>query len=124
MARPRGHLHGHEHEPARVCRQQLAGTASGDRTLNPTPPNQTSFYRAFEDRYRGAREIIKDRLRAYARFTDPLLGLPRPAGLAPAALDLGCGRGEWLELLGEAGFAARGVDLDDGMLAACRERGL
>lgn len=92
--------------------------------MNQTPPNQTSFYRAFEDRYRGAREIIKDRLRAYARFTDPLLGLPRPAGQAPAALDLGCGRGEWLELLGESGFEARGVDLDDGMLAACRERGL
>jgi SAM-dependent methyltransferase len=43
---------------------------------------------------------------------------------APAALDLGCGRGEWLELLGEYGFTARGIDLDDDMLAACRERGL
>src|SRR5205085_6191498 len=70
--------------------------------------------------YRGAREIIKDRLRAYARFTDPLLQM---AG-RPMALDLGCGRGEWLELLGESGFDARGVDLDEGMLAACVERGL
>lgn len=82
--------------------------------------NQTSFYRAFEDRYRGSRETIKDRLRAYAPFTAPLRG---PDGAA-AALDLGCGRGEWLELLGEQGFQAEGVDLDDGMLAACRERGL
>lgn len=82
--------------------------------------NQTSFYRAFEDRYRGSRDTIKDRLRAYAPFTAPLLGLPA----APLALDLGCGRGEWLELLGEDGFEAEGVDLDDGMLAACRERGL
>jgi O-antigen chain-terminating methyltransferase len=82
--------------------------------------NQASFYRAFEDRYRGAREIIKDRLRAYARFTDPLLRTASP----PMALDLGCGRGEWLELLGESGFDARGVDLDEGMLAACVERGL
>lgn len=88
--------------------------------------SQTSFYRAFEDRYRGARAVIKDRLRVYARFTDPLLQLPpgAGAGAAPVALDLGCGRGEWLELLGENGFDARGVDLDDGMLAACRERGL
>jgi SAM-dependent methyltransferase len=82
--------------------------------------SQTSFYRAFEDRYRGSRETIKDRLRAYARFTDPLLQPDAPA----VALDLGCGRGEWLELLGESGFDARGVDLDEGMLAACRERGL
>jgi SAM-dependent methyltransferase len=81
--------------------------------------SQTSFYRAFEDRYRGSREIIKDRLRAYAPFTAPLL-----QGGPAAALDLGCGRGEWLELLGEDGFDARGVDLDDGMLAACHERGL
>ncbi|HEV7817278.1 MAG TPA: class I SAM-dependent methyltransferase [Janthinobacterium sp.] len=78
-----------------------------------------SFYRAFEDRYRGSREVIKARLRAYAGFIAPLA-----ADTPAAALDLGCGRGEWLELLGESGFAARGVDLDDGMLAACRERGL
>lgn len=82
--------------------------------------SQTSFYRAFEDRYRGSRDTIKDRLRAYAPFTDPLLQADAPA----VALDLGCGRGEWLELLGESGFEARGVDLDEGMLAACRERGL
>jgi len=40
------------------------------------------------------------------------------------AIDLGCGRGEWLELLVEAGFDAHGIDLDDGMLAECRARGL
>ncbi|RZT08684.1 O-antigen chain-terminating methyltransferase [Duganella sp. CF402] len=78
-----------------------------------------SFYRAFEDRYRGSRETITGRLRAYQPFVAPLLD-DGPA----AALDLGCGRGEWLELLGEYGLAARGIDLDDGMLAACRERGL
>jgi SAM-dependent methyltransferase len=43
---------------------------------------------------------------------------------APKAIDLGCGRGEWLELLQESGIDALGVDLDDAMLAACRERGL
>ena len=40
------------------------------------------------------------------------------------SLDIGCGRGEWLELLGECGFDASGVDLDDGMLQACRDIGL
>jgi SAM-dependent methyltransferase len=79
-----------------------------------------SFYRAFEDRYRGSRELITARLRAYDDFIAPLTRLHQPA----AALDLGCGRGEWLELLGQAGFAAKGVDLDEGMLAACRERAL
>lgn len=79
-----------------------------------------NFYRAFEERYRGPRELIKERLRAYQPFIGPL------AMLYPCApvLDLGCGRGEWLELMTEVGFAAVGVDLDEGMLAACRERGL
>jgi SAM-dependent methyltransferase len=79
-----------------------------------------NFYRAFEDRHRGSREVIKERLRAYLPFIGPLAEDSECA----AALDLGCGRGEWLELLGEHAFAAQGVDLDDGMLAACREHGL
>lgn len=78
-----------------------------------------SFYRAFEDRYRGSRATITGRLRAYQPFVAPLAAEGRAD-----ALDLGCGRGEWLELLGDYGLRARGVDLDDDMLAACRERGL
>ena len=78
------------------------------------------FYRAFEDKYRGSRELIKSRLEAYHPFLSPL----RELHARPQALDIGCGRGEWLELLGEQGFAARGIDLDDSMLQACRERGL
>jgi O-antigen chain-terminating methyltransferase len=39
-------------------------------------------------------------------------------------LDVGCGRGEWLELVQKAGLEGRGVDIDGGMLSACRERGL
>jgi SAM-dependent methyltransferase len=79
-----------------------------------------SFYRAFEDRHRGGRAAIKARLGAYLAFVEPLRQLHRPA----LALDLGCGRGEWLELMAENGFLARGVDLDQGMLASCLERGL
>ncbi|MDL2356719.1 MAG: class I SAM-dependent methyltransferase [Pseudomonadota bacterium] len=82
-----------------------------------------SFYKAFEDRYRGSRELIAERLRAYLPFIAPLAALYAPA--APArALDIGCGRGEWLEVAGAAGFEARGVDIDDAMLAAARQRGL
>lgn len=79
-----------------------------------------NFYRAFEEKHRGTRELIKSRLRVYLPFIEPLRGF---CG-ADKAVDLGCGRGEWLELLQEAGFDAQGVDLDDGMLAACRERKL
>jgi len=78
------------------------------------------FYRAFEECHRGPRELIKSRLGVYLPFVKPLLAIYAAA----EAIDLGCGRGEWLELLQEVGFDARGVDLDDGMLAACREIGL
>jgi O-antigen chain-terminating methyltransferase len=78
------------------------------------------FYRAFEDKHRGSRALIKERQRVYLPLIQPLVALYPDA----TALDLGCGRGEWLELLVETGFQAQGIDLDDGMLAECRARGL
>jgi len=78
------------------------------------------FYRKFEERYRGPREVIKERLRIYLPFVKPL----QTRHPQPVALDIGCGRGEWLELLTEEGFDARGVDPDQGMLAACEALGL
>jgi len=78
------------------------------------------FYRAFEDRHRGTRESIQERQRAYLAFLGPLAQLLPGAVLA----DLGCGRGEWLELVRSEGWAAQGVDLDEGMLRACRDLGL
>lgn len=79
-----------------------------------------NFYRAFEDRFRGSRELIKSRLQVYIPLVLPLLNVYKER----KTLDLGCGRGEWLELLTDNGFHACGVDLDSGMLAACVERGL
>ena len=79
-----------------------------------------NFYKAFEDQHRGSREIIKARLGVYTPFIKKIAQLHPGA----TALDLGCGRGEWLELLQDLQLTANGIDLDDGMLAACRDRGL
>lgn len=78
------------------------------------------FYRAFEEKYRGPREGIKLRLQVYRQFIEPIKTLYSDL----KAVDLGCGRGEWLEVLGEAGFYPNGVDVDDGMLADCKTLGL
>jgi len=78
------------------------------------------FYRAFEDKHRGSHETIKQRLQVYLPFILPLQALYDDC----RALDVGCGRGEWLETLVENGFNATGVDLDDGMLEACQARRL
>jgi len=82
--------------------------------------DQNNFYKAFEDQHRGSREMIKSRLSVYLPFIQKIQAVHSNA----SALDLGCGRGEWLELLKDNQFAASGIDLDDGMLSACRSRGL
>jgi SAM-dependent methyltransferase len=71
-----------------------------------------SFYAAFEARYRGSREDIKRRLWVYGPFLDDLKATSEGR---PLALDLGCGRGEWLEILREAGLDGQGVDTDPDM---------
>jgi O-antigen chain-terminating methyltransferase len=43
---------------------------------------------------------------------------------ASDVLDIGCGRGEFLELLREHGIPARGIDINPEMAAICRSRGL
>lgn len=78
------------------------------------------FYRAFEDRHRGSREEIKERLKVYLPFILPVSFLNANG----TVLDLGCGRGEWLQLLQEHGVRGQGVDMDEGMLEACHSHGL
>jgi len=80
----------------------------------------SDFYRALEERFRASREEIQARLSSYRPFLEALLARHDK----PRAFDIGCGRGEWLQMLGEMGFDAQGVDLDDAMLAACHEVGL
>jgi SAM-dependent methyltransferase len=92
------------------------------------PPNPTviedeerhstdAFYASFEDHFRGSREEIMNRLQVYL----PLL---REAGINTGILDIGTGRGEWLEILRDEGLKGRGVDTNRVQVEACRTRGL
>jgi SAM-dependent methyltransferase len=83
--------------------------------------NFDDLYKAFEDRFRGSRELVKDRLNIY----EPLLAqVPRQTQGPTLAIDLGCGRGEWLEILAEAGFDAIGVDTNERMAQEATDNGL
>jgi O-antigen chain-terminating methyltransferase len=77
-------------------------------------PELNHLYAALEDRFRGTPEKIKESFREY---------LPYVKENAPV-IDLGCGRGEWLELLAENGIQARGVDSNSIHVQKCRARGL
>ncbi|PWV72646.1 bifunctional 2-polyprenyl-6-hydroxyphenol methylase/3-demethylubiquinol 3-O-methyltransferase UbiG [Halomonas sp. A11-A] len=76
-----------------------------------------AYYLAFEDACRGSEAQIREHLLNYA----PQLDMASRAGTR--ALDLGCGRGEWLSLLSERGFSAHGADLNVAMVEHCQERG-
>jgi len=79
-----------------------------------------ALYVAFEDQFRGSREEIIDRLKVY----QPLLEEAKVGTPDSPILDVGCGRGEWLELLHESGYTARGIDINKIMLEQCVARGL
>ena len=90
------------------------------QTLVENPFMNNSFYRGFEDLHRGTRHEIIRRLQVYLPFVIPV------AQTNPSAecLDLGCGRGEWLQLMAEYGINAKGVDIDEAMLNAAKSQGL
>jgi O-antigen chain-terminating methyltransferase len=71
-------------------------------------------YFGFEERFRGSEEDIKERQRVYVEYFKG----------ADQVVDIGCGRGEFLELLGDAGIKAHGIDLDLDMVLYCQENGL
>src|SRR6185437_2111270 len=83
-------------------------------------PSLEEQYTSFEQTFRGEREQIK--LRA-AHYLDTLAGAGIDPGDEGVVLDLGSGRGEWLEVLAEHGYHGRGVDSNRGMLKASEARG-
>jgi O-antigen chain-terminating methyltransferase len=70
---------------------------------------------AFENRYLGSTKSIHARQSVYLPYVRTLKAFYPKLN----ALDLGCGRGEWLGLLKEEGVDASGIDLDEAMLAIC-----
>src|SRR5205823_5576958 len=71
-------------------------------------------YFAFESKMRGSTADVREKQKPYVDdFRD-----------AAPVLDVGCGRGELLQLLKESGVEARGVDADADMVAYARGEGL
>ena len=99
--------------------QVTAPTSAPAGTTVATPSSQFAAadshkYVGFEDHFRGATDDIGARQQAYVALF---------AG-AQDVLDIGCGRGEFLEALGAHGITARGIDLNPSMIDVCREKGL
>ena len=105
-----------EERLARLERRGVAGGVAAAPTTVAAQPAAAAVpdYFAFESRMRGSVESIRERQRRYVEDF---------RGAAPV-LDIGCGRGELLSLLREAGIEARGIDADADMVAYARGEGL
>ena len=79
---------------------------------------QDNFYLRLEQRFRGSESQIAQRLGQYIPLLESLEKNP-----GASALDLGCGRGEWLSVLTQRQWQARGVDLNASMVERCKKQG-
>ncbi len=95
--------------------------ASIQQDFTPAKAQEVSdqFYAEHQERFRGPRELVMERQAAYLDVVQDLLADP-----SSPVVDLGCGRGEWLELLSERGIPAYGVEINRVFIEGCRQRSL
>ena len=89
----------------------------GDLYTDGVGPRFAAIYDDFTDRFRGSTAEVSAKLEGYLPDVLRVVG-------AGGVVDLGCGRGEWLTLLREAGVRASGVDRNPTFVGAGRARGL
>lgn len=99
---------------------RLLSTIEEQRTPSPAQvkeflePLQDWRYASFENRFRGSEQDVKNQ---------QFLLLPY-FKKGKKVLDLGCGRGEFLELLEEKGIESEGIEINQEMIEICRDKGL
>jgi 2-polyprenyl-3-methyl-5-hydroxy-6-metoxy-1,4-benzoquinol methylase len=104
------------HAELRLVRQKASLAKAVDQVAGSPPAAEFANvdWLKFAEKFRGSEESIVQRQRMYADHFSTH---------APV-LDIGCGRGEMLEVFREAGIAAHGIDLNDDSIALCRNKGL
>ncbi len=105
------------HHELRAIRQKAfasSAPAGTSAAMPPMTPGEIPFdYARFADKFRGPEEYVRTNQQLYVPYF-------RECG---EVLDVGCGRGEFLEVMREAGVKARGIDLDPESVATCKAKG-
>ena len=92
-----------------------AGPAGADRAARAGPASPFHFdYYWFESIHRGDRALIKRRQQPYLEYFEGRGNV----------IDVGCGRGEFLELMNERGIGGYGIDVESDAIHFCEEAGL
>lgn len=106
------------HAELRLLRQRVELRPQGSpvpaAAAGKAEPFPTFDYGRFAERFRGTEEYVKAGQRVYLPY---FTGCQR-------VLDIGCGRGEFLEMMRAAAVTARGIDLSAESVALCQQKGL
>jgi SAM-dependent methyltransferase len=109
-----------------LLEQKQPGVPQAAQAPTPVATNtytDDSLYVAFEEKYRGSAADIRERLGYYLPFVRDAFNSGATAN-SRTVVDVGCGRGEWLNLLKEQGLAAIGIDTNLHNITSCTEQGL
>ena len=114
-----------QREAAQLQRKIDAARASGPVTTTaaPAPPASSpaiddALYIALEDAFRGDPIVIRARQHQYVPYVENVVTQTAPL------LDIGCGRGEWLNILKDSNIPATGIDTNAASVQECSAQGL
>jgi SAM-dependent methyltransferase len=113
LYRYRAEQEGNVHRPSNEHHSR-----TGKESFHPSHSNLDSLYLAFENQFRGTQEEIAERASFYIPYMDEAHAGTREAPI----IDIGCGRGEWLTLLKDRGYVAKGVDSNHDMIQLCKAK--
>ena len=80
----------------------------------------SDYYLDFENKFRGDRKEILNILSSY----EPLIETVIEGKSSPILIDVGCGRGEWLQRCQNKFYKSFGIESDTYMAKLCRDYGL
>jgi O-antigen chain-terminating methyltransferase len=108
------------HTELRVVRQRAfisapaAPQPQGDPQVEPHPEAPQFDYGRFAERFRGSEDYVREGQKFYLQYFRNCRDV----------LDIGCGRGEFLQLMHEGGIPAKGIEQSRESVTLCRSKGL